>query len=195
MHTGRMRQKHHIFVFNSLVDISGTPPLRGPRFRDVWNLSEVIKAVYACFRIVDARVPSRSIPGSDMGFGDRGDIGRGFQPVSNLFNLEMKVLIQDLSHWARKAEVIASAKYARVPTDTSLLIDAEDSDSLVWLPPATSDSLGWEQRTNVSFQSRGGPCVRNALIVWLLLSCNHQKPCESALAFSFQVTGLSAGSH
>lgn len=166
--------KHHIFVFNSLVDISGTSPPQRPRCRDVWNLSDVIVAIYGCSRTVDASIPSHPVQQYRVESEYHGHIGTGFESIPYLFNPEMRILIQDLVHWANRVEHLPSVDYDQSLNNASLVADAEDLLArLVWLPPPPPTVLIGEQRTNISLQSGKVPCVRDALVLWLLFSCSY----------------------
>jgi hypothetical protein len=179
----------HLRIFNTLVDRVSVNS-QDIRCRDAWNLRDVIDAVSAKSPLYLASVfttnPWENITKLQCGSQKRrrdpfGSTGVGFQAVLSMMGGDLAILVQAVVKWAQEAEPTFGAGHTADEVPGSLYSRASDLlMSLLWLPPPPPTVLIGEQRINITVYDCRVPCVRFALIMWLLYSMNHAATFEAS---------------
>ena len=175
--------KTHVQAFSALVDVA-EPQSGLVRTRDIWNACEVMSAIRkktskptsATFPVARRGTSTRSIREGHME--DAVALGAGFEELQDMFTLEMVSMIRDITAWAE--QVASEGPFVR---GKRLVLDTwadELLSALCWLPPPPPTVLLSKHLIHVSSQGVKLPCVRHALLLWLLYAMDHPAATDAA---------------
>lgn len=171
--------KQHVWIFDSLVDRGEIHQPKRLRCKDSWNLCAVIQALCNHSPHLLAEHKTAEKPKADGVHQEisrsAARIGIAFDAVGSLFNSEMRSFIDETVHWARRTSSKACDFWPdEFAAGEDLLY------RLVWMPSPQPTMILGEERTHL-FLGCKVPCVRFALLLWLLLATSHPSLQEASM--------------
>ncbi len=179
----------HMRIFNTLVDRVSVNS-QDIRCRDVWNLREVIDVVSANYPPPSASTLASGLSENATNLqccsprsvqDSPGSMAVGFEGSLEMFGGDLATLVQAVVIWAREAQQIFQSDQQAEEILAKLYSTANDLlMSMLWLPPPSPTVLIGEQRVNITVYDCRVPCVRFALVLWLLYAMNHTATLEAS---------------